>query len=105
MFYKNSINNFLELDRCNVYVGVENQVAVDEGQGLASTEVKSLEGCKLSCTETSGCKSFAFCPSWTGCYLKNKVLEGTEDTRDHDDCTTYYPKCDSGKYIIISKWQ
>ena len=96
----------MELDRCHVYVGVENQVAVDEGQHVESTEEESLEGCKQSCAERSGCKSFSFCPT-SGCYLKDKILDGTEayHKQHYSGCTTYYPKCDPGKYIIISKWQ
>ena len=75
-----------------------NYVAVDEGNHLAVQYWITLNACKSFCDETDGCNSFAHCPTDdTGdCWLKDKTLDGSEPTRYHGTCTTYYDECDTG---------
>ena len=71
----------------------------EEGNDVGSQFGKSLDECKARCSGTNKCGSFAYCPGNKGCYLKDKKLTGSEPTRSHNDCTTYYRTCAAGNNI------
>ena len=59
-----------------------------------------LEACKTHCDKTAGCNSFAFCQGTTqqlgefvNCNMKDKIIKGTEPTKSHYACKTYYRNC------------
>ena len=75
----------------------ENQVVLNEGNHLGVRYQFSYEACETFCESTSGCNSFVHCTNsneHTGdCWLKDKILNGNEPTRDDSNgnrCTTYY---------------
>eukprot|EP00441_Pelagodinium_beii_P007800 CAMPEP_0197690874 /NCGR_PEP_ID=MMETSP1338-20131121/108959_1 /TAXON_ID=43686 ORGANISM="Pelagodinium beii, Strain RCC1491" /NCGR_SAMPLE_ID=MMETSP1338 /ASSEMBLY_ACC=CAM_ASM_000754 /LENGTH=680 /DNA_ID=CAMNT_0043273365 /DNA_START=116 /DNA_END=2158 /DNA_ORIENTATION=+ len=72
-------------------------VAAEEGDEIGSkVETLSLQECQNACTNVNECQSFAFCPHFDGCWMKTKVLTGSEPTRNFYDCKTYYKKrCES----------
>ena len=74
-------------------------VVADEGNTIAQKQ-GNAEDCKLYCNSVSGCKSFAVCGSDGTCYLKDKLLTGSETTRKVETCNTYYYAC-GRKYIIV----
>eukprot|EP00931_Biecheleriopsis_adriatica_P034476 TRINITY_DN198_c0_g1_i11.p1 TRINITY_DN198_c0_g1~~TRINITY_DN198_c0_g1_i11.p1 ORF type:complete len:1626 (-),score=281.10 TRINITY_DN198_c0_g1_i11:41-4918(-) len=68
-------------------------VAADEGDGIGDKiETLSLEECRRSCSNNNKCQSFAFCPHFEGCWMKEKAFTGIEATKDMFDCRTYYRK-------------
>lgn len=70
-------------------------VAVEEGPGTGQISTLSLSECQGACTEDQQCQSFAFCPTFEGCYMKSKRFVGNEDTQQFYDCKTYYKRsCD-----------
>ena len=87
----------LDQRRCGHFEGFEHKVAKEEGKTIVkgSLQEVSLQDCKDNCRSNSECNSFAFCIGETGsnCYLKDKLLFGTEPKKHHDYCTTYYPTC------------
>ena len=75
------------------------KVVVDQGNGLGSHENMSLDECEDFCNKTTHCHSFAYCSSGNnGCYLKDKILDGSEPTHASGGCTTYYHKCHGGNH-------
>ena len=84
----------------------DNKVVIDEGKNLGSRQLVSKKTCKGLCSGTNGCNSFVHCEmeqkdvSGTkilvgDCKLKDKVLTGSEETRDGSNgnkCTTTYKK-------------
>ena len=70
----------------------------DEGNTIAS-KPGDVNVCKQFCNENSNCKSFAFCGNEGTCYLKDKILDGSEATHTANTCYTYYPNC--GRYYYI----
>ena len=89
------------------YEGIQNQVAADEGKNIASFKNKLLSECMDLCDKWEACKSFAYEPPklpnchsvhCQNCYLKDKILHGSEKTNYKLDWTTYYPKSVNGKY-------
>ena len=70
----------------------------DEGNTIAS-KPGDANVCKQFCNENSNCKSFAFCGNEGTCYLKDKILDGSEATHTASTCYTYYPNC--GRYYYI----
>jgi len=66
-------------------------LVVEEGNEIgAQIYTRSAEECKSSCSDTARCKSFAICPQWNGCWMKDRGLVGSEPTRTLGDCKTYY---------------
>ena len=75
----------------------KNLVALDEGKNLGVKYWVSYETCESFCESTLGCESFVHCTmsdANTGdCWLKDKILHGTEATRNDSNgnqCTTYF---------------
>ena len=87
----------------------------DEGKNLGSRQLVSKKTCKGLCSGTNGCNSFVHCEmeqkdvSGTqimvgDCKLKDKVLTGSEATRDDsygDKCTTTYKKLSGISIFLI----
>ena len=83
-----------------------NAVVLDEGNGFGVRYWISKETCKRFCSGTIGCNSFVHCDmgqkdksgiqvSVGDCWLKDKILKGTEATRDTSNgnqCTSSYKK-------------
>lgn len=68
-------------------------VASDEGEGVGSeVTAQSVEECKRRCNEDDECNSFAYCPDWNACWMKDKVVEAGEPVREFFDCKTYFKK-------------
>lgn len=66
-------------------------LAVEEGEGVGSVvNTSSSADCQAACSATAGCQSFSLCPQWNNCWLKTAVFVGSEATRVHDECSTYY---------------
>eukprot|EP00931_Biecheleriopsis_adriatica_P051995 TRINITY_DN3019_c0_g1_i4.p1 TRINITY_DN3019_c0_g1~~TRINITY_DN3019_c0_g1_i4.p1 ORF type:complete len:1534 (-),score=241.49 TRINITY_DN3019_c0_g1_i4:118-4719(-) len=66
-------------------------VAMEEGAGIGDKiETLSLQDCQRSCTDEPQCQSFAFCPHFEGCWLKEKSMSAGEPTKDFFDCKTYF---------------
>jgi len=84
-------------DAAGTCYGELDSVAADEGTGIGDKiETMSPEDCQRSCNDIDQCKSFAHCPHFEGCWLKDKVFLGSEATRDFYDCKTYFKRpCDS----------
>lgn len=83
--------------------GELSNVAVDEGEGIGSMDTTSVQDCKQRCSESSQCQSFAFCPTFAGCYFKSKAFAGNEPTRVFEDCNTFYKKsCDGSSSITTT---
>ena len=77
-----------------------NRVVDDEGNTIAS-KPGDVNVCKQFCNENSNCKSFAVCGN-TGtfhCWLKDKILDGSEAWHSANTCFTYYHNC--GRYYYI----
>ena len=81
----------------------KNKVVLDEGNNLSVKYWVTYETCQSFCESTPECNSFVHCTMSednTGdCWIKDKVLDGTEPTRDdsnRNQCTSYY-KTFSGK--------
>ena len=81
-------------------------VVFDEGRQLDHKGVTHPSECMNKCDENAGCESFTFCSRDDNhemdCYLKDKQLEGNEETNGVSNCASYYKKCDSGNYSDIS---
>merc|ERR1712048_1243530 len=68
----------------------------DEGTEVGYLPTSSSENCKDACALNSQCKSFSFCPQWSGCWFKARAITGNEAVVSNGDCKTYYKKsCDS----------
>lgn len=65
-------------------------VASVEGQGLGMVETTELEKCEKACEQREGCRSFARCPQWGRCFLKDRSFTGGESSRTNGDCKTFY---------------
>ena len=76
------------------YEGIYGKVMANEGNDVNEFRPKSLDECKALCDTTDGCNSIAWRNTNLHCYLKDKVLTGSETTVDSTDgWTTYYRKC------------
>jgi len=70
-------------------------VAGGEGNGVGEIQTTSETDCKNACNNNARCKSFALCPNYRGCYMKDRSISGGEGTYINDTCKTYYKKpCD-----------
>ena len=68
-------------------------VVKDEGEELSHHRGVIIGQCKSLCDKNVQCNSLKYCQSKRWCYLKQKVLTGTEPMHTSADCTTYYRKC------------
>ena len=75
----------------------QNHVADDEGKTVSVGYWMDLNLCKHFCSENVNCYSFAHCTMNSkgkgDCWLKDKILDGSEPSRDTttgNQCTTYY---------------
>jgi hypothetical protein len=88
------------------YQGIYEQVAVNEGNDLARSTTLSLEECEILCDATRGCNSFAYAPPAItlergNCYLKDKVITNSDETKLKPDWTTYYRQCSLREYTLV----
>lgn len=71
--------------------GQFSEVVNNEGNALATMRnVGSDRTCKDACDANGRCSSFAYCPQWDSCFLKDAVLSGDEPTAPNSECRTYY---------------
>ena len=56
----------------------------------------NLEACQDLCDGVSGCKSVRYCPNSGTCYIKDKILSGTEAQRPAVCFTSYQTTCKAG---------
>ena len=70
----------------------QNRVVLQEGNHVGSQGNINQEDCKRLCNQNTACKSVAFCPDSSSCWLKDRSLTGSEETRS-STCTTYFKKC------------
>ena len=83
---------------------VSNRVVLNEGRNVGIIASASLMDCKKACDEDPICNSFAKCdPTRGNCFFYDKKLSGTEDTKHHPYCTTYYNDC--GKFAMQKAYQ
>ena len=91
--------NILSLTGGCSYQGIYEQVVINEGNDVAMSKTLSLEECEILCDATRGCNSFAYAPppmyDMINCYLKDKIITGSDETTFKQDWTTYYRQCDS----------
>ena len=63
----------------------------------------TLKECHKKCDETKGCKSVRYCPVKGNCFIKDKVLDGTEkvkeEGRKEDRCFSSFKTCKPGNYL------
>ena len=77
------------------FKGTYGQGAVPSGSDVGTFNDKSLSDCKTLCVATAGCWSIGYHPyqepSFTNCYLKDKIVT-THSTMiiTESDWTTYY---------------
>merc|ERR1712013_934324 len=50
----------------------------------------SIDACKAACTATGGCNSFAACPPFGNCFLKDLVVTPGVPQKVNADCRTHY---------------
>jgi len=83
-------------------------VVITEGNLLQQYSGKTLKDCESLCDSPSnnGCKSLAYCPGSSDCYLYDKKLDGTEPLTARTDCTTSFRPCNEFKGIEYKecKW-
>ena len=81
----------------------DNHVVMCEGKNLKNVkEIRSAFECSKLCDKEDSCHSFSYCKNKNGtCSLKDKVLRGTEQTVSHDNCTTYYKKCEGSILLFL----
>ena len=75
----------------------KNEVVLHEGEEVVRKLGISIKDCKSFCHQNADCKSFAYCHHNRNCYLKDKMLTGTEETAGKSDgqqCTTYFHSCE-----------
>ena len=56
----------------------------------------NLEACQDLCDGVSGCKSVRYCANSGTCYIKDKILSGTEAQRPAVCFTSYQTTCKAG---------
>jgi len=75
----------------NTCYGHFTDVVVDEGIDVGQRLfTKSPDVCQAACTNDPNCKSFALCPAFHGCWMKDRALTGSEPTKVLGQCRTYY---------------
>ncbi|CAJ1354121.1 unnamed protein product [Effrenium voratum] len=65
-------------------------LAASEGTHAGKVSTNSLAECQKECDGKANCKSFSFCPQWNGCFLKERVLTGSEPTVTKGKCRSYF---------------
>ena len=78
------------------------EVVIDDGNTIVEHRYASLHHCEKLCDQTNGCESLRYC-HYSGknvCYLQDKKLNGTEQTKDFETCTSYYKS--TGNSVDIS---
>ena len=78
-----------------------NATVLDIGKSLIEKKiVSSLETCQRVCDQTEGCKSIRYCPSSGNCFVKDKKLNGSEETQkkgqSESQCFTSFKSCSPG---------
>jgi len=62
----------------------------DEGAEVGSIGAESALACKSACDRNALCNSVSYCPEWSRCWLKDRILDGSEPTTPNGECKTYY---------------
>ena len=98
-------NLFSKLSENCDYLGSHNQLAVDQGNELATSKAESKQECEKLCDVTRGCNSFSYATPPTNetsemvnCHLKDKNISISDETKYNKTWTTYYRACGSCKY-------
>merc|ERR1740123_1778819 len=67
------------------------QLVTDEGIEVGVVQAASASECQNACDSNELCNSASYCP-WLGgnCWLKDRILDGSEPTRENGDCRTLY---------------
>merc|ERR1712217_108338 len=76
--------------------GELSSLAEDEGAAVGAITTTSKTDCKAACEASPSCKSVSFCPQWNGCWMKNRVLTGSESQRSAGACQTLFKKSCTG---------
>jgi hypothetical protein len=66
---------------------------LDAGDDVMPSQVvatDNLEACQDLCDGVSGCKSVRFCPNTGKCFIKDKLLSGTEAYTPASACFASY---------------
>jgi len=72
------------------------ELAVEEGSTVGEQlSSASLAECEAACDGNPACNSFSLCPQW-GCWMKDQSFSGSESTKSHYGCQTYYKKACTG---------
>ena len=106
ILYNLNVKSIVEIQRSyvnpflssGVYESFEKNLEVlDEGKNLGVKYLVSYETCESFCESTLGCESFVHCKmsdaNRGNCWLKDKILHGTEPTRNNSNgsqCTSYF---------------
>ena len=75
------------------------------GKSLADKiENVSQKECQTICDQTEKCKSLRYCPRSRHCFIKDKQLDGNEDTekKEHSNelqCFSSYKSCEPGNHF------
>jgi len=81
--------------------GELSHLASDEGNEIgAVVSAQFVAECQQSCSANDQCKSFAFCPQWKGCWMKDRSFTPGEATRELGECRTYYKMQDCATTTI-----
>merc|ERR1712228_829746 len=73
--------------------GELNVLAEDEGDSVGqAVSTSSADQCKKSCSQYAECQSFSLCPQWNMCWMKTRVVDGGESTKDLGECRTYFKR-------------
>ena len=65
----------------------------------------NLEACQDLCDGIPGCKSVRYCPNTGTCFIKDKILTGTEDVQPAACIASYQTTCkDRGNEDKVSKY-
>jgi len=73
-------------------------LALEEGTEIGVGSASSRIDCERSCNENPQCKSISFCPSWSGCWLKDRPFTGGEASGPKSDCKTLYKTSDHASH-------
>merc|ERR1719203_1802497 len=69
------------------------EVVADEGNQVGEVIAPTAQDCKNICYDDASCNSFAYCAEYgQACWLKDRVLNGSEATIPKGACKTYYKR-------------